>query len=74
MAAPEGQSVLVVQDDFDGDVVLIYTEQDDFTYKFSREAPEFSGWPRVEDQDCRLSAAGAGLLVTCDGDAVAINP
>ena len=49
VVALDGQSVLITQDDFDGDVVNIFTEHDDFTYKFGREAPELTGWPRVKD-------------------------
>jgi hypothetical protein len=43
VVAPDGQSVLVTQDDFDGDAVHIYPQHDDFTYKFVSPAPELSG-------------------------------
>lgn len=74
VVAPDGQSVLVTQDDFDGDVVHVYTHHDDFTYKFDRPAPELSGWPRVEDQGCRLDTVGEELQLICGAHVLSLNP
>ncbi|MGF9648892.1 hypothetical protein AAIH32_13005 [Pseudarthrobacter oxydans] len=73
IVAADGRSVLVSQDGFDGDVVVIYTRHDDFHYRFAREAPEISGWPRVKDQNCRLdTAAGGELKLSCGSKAVIV--
>lgn len=72
--AADGRSVLVSQDGFDGDVVEIYTEYDDFHYLENRRANEISGFPRVKNRDCQLAAKEARLLLTCDADTVAIDP
>lgn len=74
VVAPDGQSVLVTQDDFDGDVVHIYTHHDDFIYKFDRPAPELSGWPRVEDHGCRLDTVGEELQLICGAHVLSVNP
>ncbi|MBT2550589.1 hypothetical protein [Arthrobacter sp. ISL-65] len=74
VVAADGQSVLVTQDGFDGDIVDIYTEHDEFHYKWARRAPEISGWPRVKDQDCRLDATGGGLQFACGVTRVDIGP
>ncbi|MGX1162379.1 hypothetical protein FBY31_3563 [Arthrobacter sp. SLBN-100] len=62
IVAEDGTSVLVSQDGFDGDSVVIYTEHDEFHYKRARDAPEISGGPRVKDQDCQLTTAGGTLI------------
>lgn len=72
IVAPDGQSVIVTQDDFDGDSVDIYIPNDDFHYKWVRSAPEISGWPRVEDQDCHLDSADGVLRLTCGSKTVVI--
>ena len=74
VVAPDGQSVLVTQDDFDGDVVHIYTQHDDFTYKFVSPAPELSGWPRVEDQGCRLDTVGEEFQLIGGAKVLSVNP
>ncbi|WP_426763042.1 hypothetical protein ACP3TD_11515 [Pseudarthrobacter sp. 1G09] len=45
----DGESVLLVQDGFDGDTVDIYTQHDDLHYRWARRAGELGGWPRVKD-------------------------
>ncbi|MFJ5694583.1 hypothetical protein ACIP9X_12115 [Arthrobacter sp. NPDC093125] len=62
--AADGTSVLVSQDGFDGDTVIIYTQHDEYHYKRVSDAPEISGWPRVKDQDCQLATDG-GLTLIC---------
>jgi hypothetical protein len=74
VVAPDGQSVLISQDDFDGDRVDIYMEHDGFTYKFHREAPELSGWPRVEDQGCQLETVKEELMLTCGAKVLSLKP
>ena len=68
-----GQSVLVAQDGFDGDSVVIYTRHDEYHYKRVRDAPEISGWPRVKDQNCRLDSADGELQLLCGAKRVAIG-
>jgi hypothetical protein len=65
IVAADGTSVLVSQDGFGGDSVIIYTQHDEYHYKRVREAPEISGWPRVKDQDCQLDAAGQEMQLRC---------
>jgi hypothetical protein len=72
VVAPDGRSVLVTQDDFDGDMVDIYTERDELHYKRFRSAPEIAGWPRVRDQDCRLETAN-GLHLVCGATTLEIR-
>lgn len=45
IVAADGTSVLVFQDGFDGDTVIIYTQHDEYHYKRVGDAPEISGWP-----------------------------
>jgi hypothetical protein len=66
IVAADGTSVLVSQDGFDGDRVVIYTHQDEYHYKRARDAPEISGWPRVKDQNCRLEASDELRLICGD--------
>jgi hypothetical protein len=66
VVAPDGQSVLVTQDDFDGDAVHIYPQHDDFTYKFVSPAPELSG--------CRLDTVGEELQLICGAHVLSVNP
>ncbi|ALV43216.1 hypothetical protein AU252_20325 [Pseudarthrobacter sulfonivorans] len=76
IVAADGTSVLVSQDWFDGDSVVIYTEHDEFHYKRVRDAPEISRGPRVKDQDCQLDSADGELQLLC-GDQrlmVAVGP
>ncbi|WP_455834090.1 hypothetical protein [Pseudarthrobacter siccitolerans] len=73
IVAADGTSVLVTQDGFDGDTVVIYTQHDEFHYRFARDAPEISGWPRVKDQNCRLDTAG-GLQLICGEKTVMVVP
>lgn len=68
-----GQSVLVTQDGFDGDSVVIYTRHDEYHYKRVRDAPEISGWPRVKDQNCRLDSPDGELQLLCGAKRVAIG-
>jgi hypothetical protein len=63
--AAGSQSVLVTQDQFDGDTVNIYTRQDAISYRLIRSGPEISGWPRVKNQNCVLDTSTAGLQLTC---------
>ncbi|MDQ0672990.1 hypothetical protein QFZ36_000551 [Pseudarthrobacter siccitolerans] len=65
VTAADGRSLLITQDGFDGDSVDIYTEHDGLHYKRVRSAPEFSGWPRVKDQNCQLNTAAGELRLTC---------
>lgn len=74
IVAADGTSVLVSQDGFDGDSVVIYAEHDEFHYKRVRDAPEIAGWPRVKDQDCRLQTAGNGLLLICGDKELKVYP
>lgn len=73
LKAPAGQSVLVTQDGFDGDVVTIYTRYDEFHYVMHRSAEELAGFPRVKDRDCHLVAMDGSLRLTCGEDSVTIN-
>lgn len=72
--AADGQSVLVTQDGFDGDIVLIYTEYDDFHYVQNRQSAELSGLPRVRNRDCQLAAVETRLVLTCGTETVSIDP
>ena len=65
ITAADGRSVLITQDGFDGDSVDIYTEHDELHYKRVRSAPEFTGRPRVKDQNCQLDTASGELRLTC---------
>jgi hypothetical protein len=71
VTAADGQSVLITQDGFDGDIVEIYTEHDELQYKRVRNAPEISTWPRVKDQNGRLDTADNKLQLLCGDAAVA---
>lgn len=73
-AAPTGQSLLVTQDGFDGDVVVIFTKYDEFHYVRHGSADELAGFPRVKDRDCQLLATDTRLRLTCGADSVTINP
>ncbi|MGO4191653.1 hypothetical protein AB4Y67_08280 [Arthrobacter sp. YAF17] len=73
LTAPTGQSVLVTQDGFDGDVVTVYTRYDEFHYVMHRSADELAGFPRVKDRDCHLVALDGSLRLTCGEDSVTIN-
>ena len=73
IAAADGSSLLVSQDGFDGDSVVIYAEHDDYHYKLVRRAPEIAGWPRVKDQGCRLES-GAAMTLTCGDTVLKIDP
>jgi hypothetical protein len=59
--APDGRSIIVPQDQFDGDVVHIYTEFDAFHYRWYREAPELSGPGTITSESCRLESSGEAL-------------
>ncbi|MDQ0664437.1 hypothetical protein QFZ35_002935 [Arthrobacter ulcerisalmonis] len=72
IVATDGQSVLITQDGFDGDSVVIYTGHDEFHYKRTRDAPEIAGWPRVKDQGCRL-ATDDGLTLTCGATSLKVD-
>ncbi|MEV8132916.1 hypothetical protein AB0O54_17430 [Pseudarthrobacter oxydans] len=75
IVAADGTSVLVTQDGFDGDGVVLYTQHDEYHYKRVRDAPEISGWPRLKDQECRLESAGGGeLQLTCGEQTVMVVP
>jgi hypothetical protein len=74
LEATGGQSVLVTQDPFDGDIVDIYTRQDNVRYRWIRSAPELAGWPRVKDQDCRLEADGDELQLACGAKVLSLRP
>jgi MFS family permease len=73
LEAADGQSVLITQDQFDGEAVDIYVRQDDTHYRWSRSAPELAGWPRVKDQNCRLDTVGGGLQLACKSGTLAIG-
>lgn len=73
VTAADGQSVLITQDGFDGDIVEIYTEHDELQYKRVRNATEISTWPRVKDQNCRLDTADNKLQLLCGYAAVAVK-
>jgi uncharacterized membrane protein YhaH (DUF805 family) len=72
--AADGQSVLVTQDGFDGDIVWIYTEYDDFHYVQNRQATELSGLPRVKNRDCQLAAVEPRLVLSCGTETATIDP
>lgn len=72
--AADGQSVLVTQDGFDGDIVWIYTEYDDFQYVQNRQATELSGLPRVKNRDCQLAAVEPRLVLSCGTETATIDP
>jgi hypothetical protein len=74
LAAEDGTAVLVAQGGFDGDTVAIYTERDEYHYRYSRDASEISGWPRVKDRDCRWVGAGPELRLLCGGKALMVYP
>jgi hypothetical protein len=74
LEAAGGQSVLVTQDPFDGDIVDVYTRQDNVRYRWIRSAPELAGWPRVKDQDCRLEADGDELQRACGAKVLSLRP
>jgi len=71
--APDGRSVVVTQDQFDGDVVRIYTEFDAFHYKWYRDAPELAGPRTVSSENCRLESSGDALVLRCGAGTVTIN-
>lgn len=73
LEAAGGQSVLITQNQFDGEAVDIYVRHDDTHYRWSRSAPELAGWPRVKDQSCRLDPVGGGLQLVCDSVTLAIG-
>lgn len=73
LKAPSGESVLVTQDGFDGDVVTIYTRYDEFHYVMRGSADELAGFPRVKDRDCHLVTMDSSLRLTCGEDSVTIN-
>lgn len=73
VTAADGQSVLITQDGFDGDLVEIYTEHDRLHYKRVRGALEISRWPRVKDQNCRLDTADNKLQLLCGDKTVAVE-
>jgi hypothetical protein len=72
--APDGRSVIVSQDQFDGDVVRIYTEFDAFHYRWYREAPELSGPRTITSENCRLESSGEALVLSCGAGEVTIHP
>ena len=73
LKAATGQSVLVTQDGFDGDVVEIYTRYDEFHYVMHGRADELAGFPRIRDRDCHLVAVDGSLRLTCGADSVTIK-
>ncbi|WP_346960211.1 hypothetical protein [uncultured Arthrobacter sp.] len=73
LEADDGQSVLITQDQFDGEAVDIYVRHDDTHYRWSRSAPELAGRPRVKDQNCRLDPVGGGLQLVCNSGTLAIG-
>ena len=73
-AAATGQSVVVTQDAFDGDLVDIYTEHEGFHYVWNRSADELAGFPRVKDRNCELAAAGEVLQLSCGAETVTVVP
>jgi hypothetical protein len=72
--APDGRSIVVSQDQFDGDVVHIYTEFDAFHYRWYREAPELSGPRTITSESCRLESSGEAIVLSCGAGAVTIHP
>jgi hypothetical protein len=74
IVAVDGTSVLVSQDGFDGDTVVVYRQHDEYHYKRVRDAPEISGWPRVKDQNCRLDNAGGELQLLCGAKTLSVVP
>lgn len=74
IVAADGTSVLVSQDGFDGDSVVIYAEHDEHHYKRVRDAPEVSGLPRVKDQNCRLDSAGHEPHLICRDKRLVVVP
>jgi hypothetical protein len=72
--APDGRSVIVSQDQFDGDVVHIYTEFDAFHYRWYWEAPELSGPGTITSENCHLDSSGEALVLSCGAGTVTIHP
>ncbi|MEC5181278.1 hypothetical protein [Arthrobacter sp. CG_A4] len=71
--APDGRSIIVTQDQFDGDVVHIYSEFDAFHYRWYGEAPEFSGPRTISSENCRLETSGEALVLSCGAGTVTIH-
>ncbi|MDN4644387.1 hypothetical protein [Arthrobacter sp. PsM3] len=71
--APDGRSIIVTQDQFDGDAVHIYTEFDAFHYRWYREAPELSGPRTISSENCHLESSGEGLVLSCGAGTVTIH-
>ncbi|MDP9982751.1 hypothetical protein J2W14_002143 [Pseudarthrobacter oxydans] len=72
--APDGRSIVVSQGQFDGDVVHIYTEYDDFHYRWYREAPELSGPRIITSENCGLESSGEALVLSRGAGTVTIHP
>jgi hypothetical protein len=66
--------IIVSQDQFDGDVVHIYTEFGAFHYRWYREAPELSGPGTITSENCCLDSSGEALALSCGAGAVTIHP
>jgi hypothetical protein len=66
--------VLITQDGFDGDTVVIYTEHDEYHHRRVRDTPEISTWPRVKDQNCRLDSEGGKMQLSCGDKTLTVVP
>lgn len=73
IVAADGQSVLITQDGFDGDIINVYTEHHAFRYKLVRNNPEIPTWPRVKDQNCQLDTADSKLQLLCGDKTVTVE-
>jgi hypothetical protein len=69
----EGQTVIVSQDNFDGDMVSIWVPHSTFFYRPSDAGRELSGSEAVMQGDCELDSSGNDLLLTCGSTLVPIQ-
>lgn len=62
----EGQTVIVSQDNFDGDLVSLWVPHSTFFfYQPTNGGNELSGSEAVMQGDCELDSSGNNLLLTC---------
>ena len=61
----DGQTVIVSQDNFDGDLVSLWVPHSTFFYQPTNGGNELSGSEAVMQGDCELDRSGNNLLLTC---------
>jgi hypothetical protein len=69
----EGQTVIVSQDNFDGDMVSLWVPHSTFFYRPTDAGDELSGSEAVMQGDCALESSGNNLLLTCGSTLVPIQ-